>query len=146
MNALAPDGYARARLLELLAIEPLVPIGPEARIAVAADARSVASGAARASSRAGVPPPESAARFALQVEHAERARFPALLAHLVAALGAGAAAFDPAPGRHTICFGTTPPGGDATLAPPLSTLRRSPAAKRALWRTLRSLRAGRPER
>ena len=132
MNAVASDGYARARLLELLGIEPLVRI------------------AARGSD---TPPPDAdrdgpaVARYALLVAPEERERHAALLKSVAAALGAGATSFDPAPGRHAICFGTTPPdaGADATLAPPLAALRLSPAAKRALWQSLRRLRARRTE-
>lgn len=68
-------------------------------------------------------------------------RYPKLVAHLARAIGVEVSAFarriDAA---HTICFGATPPDGPATLAPPLATLRASPPAKRAFWRTLRDLR------
>ena len=132
MSAVASDGYARARLLELLGIEPLV------RIAARPGA-TPQHGAARAG--------PADARFALLVAPDDRERHAALLKSVAAALGPGATAFEPAPGRHAICFGTTPPdaGADATLAPPLAALRLSPAAKRALWQSLRRLRAARTE-
>jgi hypothetical protein len=68
-----------------------------------------------------------------------------LLSQLLASIGV---AFDeavivakPSVDLPTICFGTEPGDRvDALLAPPLPTLRQSAAAKRSLWKSVRSLK------
>lgn len=123
MSAAPADSYARTRLLELLGIERVVPRGlPAASTPVDA-------------------PRDEAAPVAIACAPGDAERYGAFTRHLARAIGVDAAAFTrrtDAP--HTICFGTTPPDGPATLAPPLSALRASPQAKRAFWRTLRDLK------
>ena len=71
-------------------------------------------------------------------------RYARLLAQLAAALGIARnqVGFDSAKtGLQRVYFGATPgDDADAILAPPLASLRASPAAKRALWREWRRLR------
>ena len=81
------------------------------------------------------------------VEAANNGRYRAIVAQLLAALGVSAEetliVAKPDVDLPTICFGTEPGDrADAILAPPLPTLRQSAAAKRSLWRSLRSLRRG----
>ncbi len=139
MNAGAADSYARTRLLELLGIERYTVRGPQATASkIEAPTVGVTVGGAEAPIRSArsAPPPLTVA-----CSPDEARRFPAFVAHLAAALGLTPTEFAARrSGVHTICFGAAPPDeGAATLAPPLSALRISPAAKRAFWRTLRDL-------
>ena len=81
------------------------------------------------------------ARVAIDCTPGDADRYAAFVRHVARAIGVDPSAFTrrgSAP--HTICFGTAPPDGPATLAPPISALRASPQAKRAFWRTLRDLK------
>ena len=130
MSAAPADSYAGARLLELLGIERVVPRGSP----LAAAAMDAPTGEA----------PPTVTPYAIACAAGDAERYGAFIRHLARAIGVDPSAFTrrtTAP--HTICFGTAPPDGPATLAPPLSALRASPQAKRAFWRTLRDLRRAR---
>jgi hypothetical protein len=149
MSVAPADSYARARLLELLGIERVVPRG--ATTATGAPATGIPVGGAsaptarthgRSATPSGPRPLLQNVGVACGAQDAER--FAPFIRHLARAIGVDPSAFTrrtSAP--HTICFGTAPPDGPATLAPPLSALRASPQAKRAFWRTLRDLRRAR---
>ena len=87
------------------------------------------------------PPTVIPAAVAVDCAPGDAERYAAFIKHLARAIGVQASAFSRrATAPHTLCFGTAPPDGPATLAPPLSALRASPQAKRAFWRTLRDLK------
>lgn len=125
MSVAAPD--VRARLLSVLGIEHYVLRGNEGGEALSIEGKRVAIACGR------------------DVEGATNGRYRALLAQLLAAIGVSldeaVIVAKPSVDLPTICFGTEPGDrADAVLAPPLATLRQSSAAKRSVWKSLRSLK------
>lgn len=149
MNAAPADSYARKRLLELLGIERVVARGSHAAsppMDAPRDGATVGGAAAPTAQRTsdaqrGRSRPDAVAPIAVDCTPGDAERYGAFVRHVARAIGIDASAFARrANAPHTICFGTPPPDGPATLAPPLSALRASPQAKRAFWRTLRDLK------
>ena len=148
MSAAPADSYARTRLLELLGIERVVARGshtPSSSIDALRDGVTVGGAEAPTPFAKGIvasaPPTGIPAAVAIDCAPGDADRYNAFIKHLARAIGVHASAFTRrATAPHTICFGTAPPDGPATLAPPLSALRASPQAKRAFWRTLRDLK------
>ena len=125
MSVAAPD--VRARLLSVLGIEHYVLRGDPGAEPVSVEGKRVAIACGR------------------DVDGATSGRYRALVAQLLGAAGVAAdeavIVAKPSVDLPTICFGTEPGDRvDALLAPPLATLRQSAAAKRSLWKTLRSLK------
>ena len=150
MSVAAADSYARRRLLDLLGIERYVrrervheassrAATPDGVPVGGAEAPMLFASSPRRAVRASAAPTGHA--VAISCEPGATQRYPKLVAHLARAIGVDVATFaSRIDAPHTLCFGASPPDGPATLAPPLATLRSSPAAKRAFWRTLRDLR------
>jgi DNA polymerase III psi subunit len=127
------DAATRRRALALMGIEVYALRPARAHVAAAAEAAAVPAPAAPAERLVLV-----AGGSGVDVR-AER-----LVRHLLLALGLTpdevVVAERARPDLPALCLGGAPGDADAVLAPPLDALRRSPAAKRALWRDLRRLK------